>query len=197
MSGTFVNRIHDLFNNAGARKIFLKLRVPLGIVCLLLLLPQLKKEWFLPGLTVSVIGEMIQVWCLSTIRTRKTLTVTGPYMFVRNPMYIGRFFLVFGILMMTGGFWIMALGTVVYYFYMVNRVRREEPVLREIFGADYLEYCRDVHPYIPVSLGRFDAKKLWSFNRESFTQNHVLVNVAATAGAYLVLWVFTFIRSGS
>jgi len=192
MSDRLVNQIHELFNNKKLRKTFLKLRLPLGILIFIAIITQIKPGWFFPGLMVSLIGELFQAWCLATIKTQKQLTVVGPYMFIRNPMYIGRFFLVFGILMMTGNPWIMLLFTVVYYFYMVNRVKREEKVLLELFGKDYEDYCRDVHPYIP-GFKRYDKNQLKSFNGESMRQNHVLINVAAAMVCYIVLFITTFL----
>ncbi len=192
MPESFLSRIHDIFNNKKARKTFLKLRAPMGILFFVLILTQLEQAWFLPGLLVSIIGEALQIWCMSTIKTQKKLTVTGPYMFVRNPMYLGRFFLVFGILMMTGNPWLLVLLTIVYYYYMVNRVRREEKILAGLFGKDYEDFCRDVHPYLP-GFKRFDPKQLGSFNRESFEQNNALTNMIATAAGYFVLYLFTFV----
>jgi protein-S-isoprenylcysteine O-methyltransferase Ste14 len=150
-----------------------------------------RTTWFLPGLIVSVVGEILQIWCFSTIKTKKRLTVTGPYMFVRNPMYISRFFQLFGIIMMSGNPWLMLAFAGIYYFYMVNRVRREEAVLTDLFGKDYEAYCRDVNRYIP-GLKRFDAKQLWSFDKESFRQNHAFINLAATTICYMVLYTVTF-----
>ncbi len=119
------SRIHDIFNNKKTRKTFLKLRAPIGILLFILLLTQLNPSWFLPGLLVSMLGQALQIWCMSTIKTQKKLTVTGPYMFVRNPMYLSRFFLIFGILMMTGNPWLLIVLTAIYYYYMINLVNRE------------------------------------------------------------------------
>jgi isoprenylcysteine carboxyl methyltransferase (ICMT) family protein YpbQ len=192
MLENFLNQIHGIFNNIKVRKVLLKLRIPIGILLFALIITRLRQEWFFPGIVVSVLGEMLQVWCFSTIKTKKQLTVYGPYMFVRNPMYIGRFFLIFGVLMMTGNPQIMIGFTILYYFYMVNRVKREERVLAELFGKDYDVYCRDVHPYLPT-LKRFDKNALWSFNIESFRQNHALGNLLLVAASYIILYLLTFI----
>jgi protein-S-isoprenylcysteine O-methyltransferase Ste14 len=192
MDDNLLNSIHEFFNNKKVRKSFLKLRLPLGIACLILIATQIKPAWFFPGLLVSILGEAFQVWCLSTIKTQKNLTVTGPYMFMRNPMYIGRFFLVLGILMMTGNVWIMLVFAALYYFYMVNRVKREENVLAELFGKDYEDYCRDVNRYIP-GFKRYDKNFLKSFNKESITQNNVMINIVAVLVCYIVLFITTFI----
>ncbi|MCF8109893.1 MAG: isoprenylcysteine carboxylmethyltransferase family protein [Desulfobacteraceae bacterium] len=194
MTLSIIERINNLFNNRKARKTFLKLRIPLILVIFVLILPLLDKRWFLPGLAVSVLGEIIQLWCFATIKTKKQLTTHGPYMFVRNPMYIGRFFLVFGILMMTGNPWIMLACIIIYCFYMTNRVKREQELLSGVFGPDYQEYCNRVRPYMPTVNSFFNAKRLFEFDRESFAQNHGLRNMAAVGICYVVLYIFTFVR---
>ena len=189
-----IDRINDLFNNRNARKLFLKLRVPIMAVLFVLLLPLLEKKWFLPGLFVSVAGQLLQLWCFATIKTQKRLTTHGPYMFVRNPMYLGRFFLVFGILMMTGSLLILAVYTVVYCFYMINRVRREEKLLSELFGRDYDAYGRAVRPYLPTMNPYFDGSRLFLFDSQSFARNHGMRNLVAVCACYGILWFFTFVR---
>ena len=132
MPKNLLNRINSIFNDKKIRKTLLKLRLPLGIIAFVVIAFLIKPAWFFPGLVVSALGELAQVWCFSTIKTRKKLTVAGPYMFVRNPMYLSRFLLIFGILLMTGNPWIMLVFVILYYFYMVNRVRREEKDLFEM-----------------------------------------------------------------
>ena len=184
--------INDFFNNRKVRKIFLKLRYPLFIILLLLLFTQLKARWFVPGLLVSILGELLQVWCFSTIKTHKEVTRVGPYMLMRNPMYIGRFFLIFGILMMTGSIWILAGFTLLYYFYMTNRVSREEGHLQALFGAEYENYCRSVNRYVP-GFKNVVPDKLAALSRESFFQNNAHLNLLLVAVCYVVLYVMTFI----
>ncbi len=192
MAYPIIERIHALFNDKSLRKRFLKLRLPLFLVLFVLLLTQLEPRWFFPGLVVSVLGELLQLWCFATIKTQKRLTTEGPYMFMRNPMYIGRFFLILGVLLMTANPWLIAVYVIIYYFYMVNRVRREEKVLHELFGGEYAAYCREVPPYRPT-LKRLAPDKLFLFDPESFRQNHGWRNMAVVGLCYIVLFVFTYI----
>ncbi len=193
MLKNLASRINDLFNNRKLRKLFLKLRLPLGLIVFILFLPLLQQDWFWAGLLVSVLGEALQVWCFSTIKTHKEVTVSGPYMFVRNPMYLGRFFLIFGVLMMAANVWLMIVYTGLYWFYMTNRVKREEKLLTDLFADDYRHYQNTVRPYLPTFSG-FRPDRLWSFNRESFFKNNAPINMAAVAAVYLLLYYFTFIR---
>lgn len=184
--------INDFYNNKKVRSVFLKLRYPLFIVLLVLLLTQLAPGWFIPGLIVSILGELFQVWCFSTIKTKKKLTRVGPYRLMRNPMYIGRFFLIFGVLMMTGNIWILIGFTILYYFYMVNRVRREEKTLSRIFGEEYEKYCQTVNRYIP-RLKNFQPRELLAVSSESFFQNNAHWNILLVIFCYIVLFCATFI----
>ncbi len=191
-----VSRINEIFNNRKIRKFFLKLRIPIGLALFALILPYTRQNWFFPGLIVSILGELLQVWCFATIKTHKKLTVTGPYMFVRNPMYIGRFFLIFGILMMTGNGWLLGGFTVLYWFYMTNRVKREEKLLTELFGDDYRRYQQTVPPYRPT-FSQWRPDLLLSFNKESFLKNHAHINMVAIAAVYLILYYFAFFWGGT
>ena len=117
MPENLINRINDIFNDKKIRKTLLKLRLPLGIIAFAVSPPRSDPHGFSRALWFPRSGNCAQVWCFSTIKTRKKLTIVGPYMFVRNPMYLSRFFLIFGILLMTGNPWIMLVFVILYYFY--------------------------------------------------------------------------------
>jgi protein-S-isoprenylcysteine O-methyltransferase Ste14 len=133
-----------LFQHSGLRSWLVKLRLPLFIVVLMLLAPFVRHDWLLAGFTVSMVGELIQLWCFASLDKNATLTARGPYSMVRNPMYLGRFFILLGFLMLLGNGWLLLAYAVVYWLYMDARVRREEAHLRPIFGAAYEDYCRTV-----------------------------------------------------
>jgi protein-S-isoprenylcysteine O-methyltransferase Ste14 len=81
----------------------------------------------------------------------RRLVVTGPYRWVRNPMYLGMGIALLGeaivfphltrvILIMIATMWV-AVSVFIIAF--------EEPVLRTMFGKDYEAYCREVRRWIP------------------------------------------------
>jgi protein-S-isoprenylcysteine O-methyltransferase Ste14 len=81
----------------------------------------------------------------------RRLVVTGPYRWVRNPMYLGMGIAMLGeaivfphltrvILIMIALMW-LAVSVFIVGF--------EEPVLRSMFGKDYEAYCREVRRWIP------------------------------------------------
>ena len=75
---------------------------------------------------------------------------------------------------------------------MVNRVKREEKVLIEIFGDSYRNYCREIHRFLP-SYKNVDNKKLFFFKWELFFKNNAHLNLIAMTICYLIVYYFLFL----
>jgi protein-S-isoprenylcysteine O-methyltransferase Ste14 len=72
----------------------------------------------------------------------QTVVTTGPYAIVRHPMYAGAGLMFFGIPMLLGSAWGLALGPA-WYLLLALRIPLEERVLRENL-AGYDDYARRV-----------------------------------------------------
>jgi len=81
----------------------------------------------------------------------KRLVVVRFYRYVRNPMYLGFFIGWIGLWVVFGQANLVAFAVAfaailgVALFVLLY----EEPTLRKMFGADYEEYCRNVHRWLP------------------------------------------------
>ena len=73
---------------------------------------------------------------------------SGPYRWVRNPMYLGHLVFFAG-LAVTLRSWIALAVFVFHAFWFDRRVREDETRLAELFGDPYREYCRRVKRWIP------------------------------------------------
>ncbi len=187
--------VHRIFNNKTIRKFLLLLRVPLAIGVLVVMSTMIDSNYFWAGLIVTAVGEFIQVWCFSALKKKKILAVKGLYVLVRNPMYLGRYLILFGFILLLGprSLWLLVVFTIIYYFYMFNRVKREEAVLIDIFGESYQQYCRDVNRFFP-SFKNVDWKSLPYFRKELFFRNNAHWNLLGTVLCYAFFYYMTFIR---
>ncbi len=185
-----VNTINNLFNNPELRSTLVAYRLPLAIAFTIALLFFMKPEYFWLGFLISLIGEGLQIWCFASISKNKELSTKGPYAVMRNPMYIGRYLLILGAIIITGSWILVLVFSIIYYFYMVNRVKREENVLAEVFGLDYEAYCKRINRFMP-SLGSINLKDIAHFRFDLFLKNHAHLNLisvlAGYAAAYLIL----------
>jgi len=73
---------------------------------------------------------------------------TGPYRWVRNPMYLGHLIFFAGIAA-TLWSWIALAVLAFHVLWFDRRVREDEAHLAQLFGDPYRDYCRRVKRWIP------------------------------------------------
>src|SRR3990170_162895 len=181
--------LHGLFNHPGLRKLFLRLRYVLALVLLAAVARYARPEWLPPAFLVSLFGEGIQLWSFASLVKNEQLTARGPYVLVRNPMYLGRFFLILGIVLLFGNHYITLAYVVFYYFYMVNRVGREEQRLAQLLGQPYRDYCARVNRFLP-SFGRLLDPAVRFFNGSVLYRNNGHWNLLAMLLFYGALYFY-------
>ncbi len=94
-----------------------------------------------------------RMWGISTSRDVKLLDdhqliQSGPFAFVRNPMYFGWWVAMFGLLLIYP-VWMVLLLLVFSVFAFIGRARREDAALAERFGNAWTEYKRRTKFLIP------------------------------------------------
>jgi protein-S-isoprenylcysteine O-methyltransferase Ste14 len=185
-----IESVHALFNHPGLRTVLVRSRVPIFILAAAAAIAWMDPRYMAAGFAVSLFGELIQLWCFATLDKNQRLCCRGPYSVVRNPMYLGRFFIILGPLLALGIWWLLPAFAVIYYLYMLNRVKREEELLRGVLGSDYAQYCAEVRRFLPGK--RFRGEPLWTWSWELFRRNHGPKNAAAL----LFFWALAFAWHG-
>jgi protein-S-isoprenylcysteine O-methyltransferase Ste14 len=183
--------VNALFNHPGLRSFLVRLRAPIALAAAAAVIAFADPRWLWAGLAVSLGGELIQLWCFATLNKNASLACRGPYALVRNPMYLGRFFILSGALMLLGQPWLLPAFALGYGFYMVNRVGREERRLREVLGVPYAEYCAGTNRFLPGAPYRGEPVRVWDWTL--FSQNHGWQNFAGTAAFWVaaIAWLTT------
>jgi protein-S-isoprenylcysteine O-methyltransferase Ste14 len=77
------------------------------------------------------------------------LVTGGPYSVVRNPIYLGMFGLMMGTGLVLATWWALLLGAATYLLGNGIRIRAEEQLLKETFGAQFHEYASRVPAFLP------------------------------------------------
>lgn len=76
------------------------------------------------------------------------LVTSGPYRFVRNPMYLGHLVFLLGLALLLAS-WPPWLLFVVHLFWFDRRARRDEEHLQKLFDGSYDEYRSRVKRWLP------------------------------------------------
>jgi len=146
--------------------------LPLVIGVLLVALPYVPSPLFatriLPrtlatygvGVTLVFLGLAFAVWARRhigsnwsgtvTVKEDHVLICTGPYAWVRHPIYTGLLAAILGTAVARGelrGVWALVLCTIAF----VSKLRIEERWMRQVFGEEYERYSALVPALIPLS----------------------------------------------
>jgi protein-S-isoprenylcysteine O-methyltransferase Ste14 len=78
-----------------------------------------------------------------------TLVRSGPYRYIRHPIYLGAALDALGVALLFASAWGLASAVVVYWPLLLWRARFEERCLRAELGATYAAYAHDVPGMIP------------------------------------------------
>ena len=119
-------------------------RVALGgltaIVALVLARPTWN-SWY-AGLAVAVVGEGIRVWAAGHLEKSREVTTSGPYRWMRHPLYVGSSILALGIVIAAKSYLLGALAVLYLGTTITAAIRSEEAFLRRTFGDAYDRYAR-------------------------------------------------------
>ena len=74
---------------------------------------------------------------------------TGPYQWIRHPMYTVGFLYLIGAGLLTGSWIILLIPTLSFALLVFSRVSDEEKMLVEHFGADYQDYMQKTGRFLP------------------------------------------------
>jgi protein-S-isoprenylcysteine O-methyltransferase Ste14 len=126
------------------------------------------------GIVVGVLligcGELIRIWAAGHLQKNETLTVTGPYAYVKNPLYVGTILITGGFCILADNVYLLSVAMFAFCFhYIPYKKRMEGDRLRRIFGAQFDDYDAKVPEYVPRWTRYSDRRLPWQF--KSFMEN--------------------------
>ncbi|UCG00798.1 MAG: isoprenylcysteine carboxylmethyltransferase family protein [Candidatus Heimdallarchaeota archaeon] len=82
------------------------------------------------------------------IREEQSLITTGPYRYVRHPMYTALITVGIGLSLLFAS-WYFGLPFGVTIMVIIFRIKREEEAMNEKFGEEYIQYIQRTKRFIP------------------------------------------------
>jgi protein-S-isoprenylcysteine O-methyltransferase Ste14 len=102
------------------------------------------------GLALATAGEALRIWAAGHLRKTKEVTTSGPYAYVKNPLYLGTLLIMIGFCTMARNLPLLIVGLAVFVIYYAPfKKRREGGRLAEKFGEAWTAYDRAVPDYLP------------------------------------------------
>jgi protein-S-isoprenylcysteine O-methyltransferase Ste14 len=162
-----------------------RLGYPLAIIVLFFARPTPGSIVF--GTIFGFLGLAVRAYAAGYLHKQKILTVTGPYTYTRNPLYLGSAFLVLGVGIAAHS-WVSALILWSYFgLFYFTVMRREEQELRAQHGQAFEAYASAVPLFLPrISTVARLATESTSFSFPQYKKNR---EYRAAIGFLLVLVV--------
>jgi protein-S-isoprenylcysteine O-methyltransferase Ste14 len=130
-----------------------RIRVPLGFLFAVFYIWRTRPNWMslAAGAIVAVFGILIRALASGHVQKDRVLTRTGPYAYVRNPLYLGSIVIGIGFAIAARDIWVVAVLVVFFVAIYVPVIRGEQNSLRSQF-PEYADYTRQVPSLLPRTI---------------------------------------------
>ena len=126
---------------SGARRIA-RLRVPLGFAVTAVVAFVAAPTWstWRAGLLIAVLGEVLRVWAAGHLEKSREVTRSGPYRWIRHPLYAGSILIGVGVAVASNSAVVAAIALAYLAITITAAIRTEESFLEQAFGDTYQQY---------------------------------------------------------
>lgn len=126
-------------------------RVRAGFIGLILaiLLSRPNLYSLIGGMGLCSLGLLLRTWASGHLKKEKELTISGPYRFTRNPLYLANF--IIGLSVILASYSWRMVGIFVAYFLLFYPVAliREKKKMNTFFPEEYEKYKKNVPLFFP------------------------------------------------
>ena len=116
-----------------------RLRVPLGFLSAIVVMWLATPTWttLAWGLPIAALGEALRIWAAGHLEKSREVTRSGPYRWLRHPLYAGSSLMAAGLAVAAGSVVVAIVVTVYMTATITAAIVTENAFLRQTFGADY------------------------------------------------------------
>ena len=135
-----------------------RLRVPLGFVFAAVVMWLATPTWptLAWGLAIAALGEALRIWAAGHLEKSREVTRSGPYRWLRHPLYVGSSLMAAGLAVAAGSV-VVAIIVAVYMTATISAaILTENAFLRQTFGADYAAWQAGT---VPTAMRRFSLER--------------------------------------
>ncbi len=153
-----------------------RLRVPSGfvLVAAFAALASPSASSLAAGIPLSLAGLLLRGWAAGHLAKNETLATSGPYRWIRNPLYLGTLAVAAGLIISARRWELAILFAVVFAFVYFPVIEQEEQHLRKLF-PEFTRYASQVPLLLPRGR-RIEsrARFRWSLYRRNEEYNAAL-----------------------
>lgn len=124
----------------------------------------------LGGIGFILAGLLVRIWANGYAIKLDKLTTSGPYSFVRHPLYLGTMCIAVGFMIMLKLYYIGVLFMTLLITVYTRTVQKEEVMLEQKFREAFLRYRRKVPAFWPAVFPYREGEK-WPYSFKRFLRS--------------------------
>lgn len=157
-------------------------RQAIGILLLMVfaVFAEPQQPWAGIGVAMVVIGGVIRFWAAGMVMKNQVLATSGPYAWVRHPLYVGNILVLFGMVAICLNWWILGITVFFFWFFYPPAIKYEDGKLLKIFGNSWKKWSSQVPALMPrLTPYPHKSEDSWNLKRA----------VGRNGEMYILLWV--------
>ncbi|MBD3414760.1 MAG: hypothetical protein GF421_10060 [Candidatus Aminicenantes bacterium] len=155
------------------KKIIYKWRVRFGLLTAIgaVFLAQVSFSCIVLGFLISLSGLFIRAWACGHIQKEKKLSMSGPYRYTRNPLYLGNLLIGVGVLVGSWSWWVLGIFCLYFLIFYPVIIEIEKQKMQQLFPEQYARFQKvplffpSIKPRLPKGKTHFQ-RDLYVRNRE-------------------------------
>jgi protein-S-isoprenylcysteine O-methyltransferase Ste14 len=157
-------------------------RVALGFVTAIAALVLAQPTWaaWRAGLLVAILGESIRVWAAGHLEKGREVTRSGPYRWMRHPLYVGSAIIALGVVIASRSPLVFVITALYIGATLPAAIRAEDAFLARTFGDAYARYRGSAPSHMDHGAARW-------FSIERARRNREYRAVLGLAGGFALL----------
>ena len=198
------NRTNDLPKLSGIKQLIREMRYhefsrqSIGIILVSVFCFETSSNSIIPyasnfAISIILLGLATRMYASGFVLKNKELSTTGPYAFVRHPLYTGNIMILIGLCLINGFFWSFIIAFIFFWFYYPAAIEYEDRKLKSLFPDTWEEWASITPALMPKMdlngkiFSRLDLRS-WSL-KKSLVANYEPVIVV-----YVLVWVFIVLQ---
>jgi len=143
---------------------------------------------FWSGIGFAVLGGLVRLWASGHVKKDKSLATTGPYSYVRHPLYVGNHLITLAFCLASGLWWSFLAWAVIAFLFYPGTIAHEDEVLHRLFGKSWEKWRAETRALIPrLTPYNKSEKGEWSLKQSHHNGEPLILAILAACLFYLSL----------
>ena len=198
------NRTNDLPKLSGIKHLIREMRYhefsrqSIGIILVSVFCFETSSNSIIPyasnfAISIILLGLATRMYASGFVLKNKELSTTGPYAFVRHPLYTGNIMILIGLCLINGFFWSFVTAFIFLWFYYPTAIEYEDRKLKSLFPDTWEEWASMTPALMPKM--DLNGKIFYRLDLRSWSLKKSLVaNYEPVIVVYVLVWVFIVLQ---